>query len=127
MSACIEQWLAQRTSHCSIIVMVLVMVLKVFSNARDAKHQNDRDRQVPKYAPGGVALSSSLDAIHDLPNNQEPMPYVDRGPELLPNGQDASTHWPSVQEPTHILQQPVAVQWPIGHRPIHRESPLEGQ
>ena len=55
------------------------------------------------------------------------MPFYDLAVSLPPNGQDASSHWTSIQEPTHILQQPVGGLSPIGYLPKHRDHPLEGQ
>ena len=77
-------------------VMVIIMVLmevavapvalealtvsKVLPNTHDSNDHDGRDIQVPIHAHGGVALSSNLDAIHDLPNYQEPIPYQDLEP-----------------------------------------------
>jgi len=49
-------------------------VPEVFPNARDANDPDGRDTRVPIHAHEGVALPSSLDAIHDLPNDQDAIP-----------------------------------------------------
>jgi len=98
---------------------------EVFPNGRDANDPAGRDTQVPIHAHEGVALPSGLDAIHGLPNDHEPMPYQHLAPPAPPNGQDASSHRTSIQESTHILQQPVVALSPIGHLPKHTEHPQE--
>ena len=69
--------------RATILVRVMVLAVasdatavpEVFPNARDANDPDGRDIQVPIHAHEGVPLPSSLDAIHDLPNDQKPMPY----------------------------------------------------
>ena len=88
-------------------------VPEVFPNAHDANDPDGRDIQVPIHAHEGVALPSSLDAMHDLPNDQEPMPYQHLALPAPPNGQHTSSRWTNIQEPTRNLQPPVVVLSPI--------------
>jgi len=119
------------------IVLVRVMVFavasdaalvpEVFPNARDANDPDGRDIQVPIYAHEGVTLSSGPDAMHDLPNDHESMPYQGLAPQRPPNGQDTSSQRTNIQEPIRNHQPPVEVLSPIHSLSKYKEHPLEGQ
>ena len=102
-------------------------VPKVFPNAHDAKYPHGRDIQVPIHVHEGVALPSSLDAMHDLPNDREPMPYQHLALPVPPNGQDTSSQRTNIQEPIRNLQPPVEVLSPIRYLSKYTGHPLEGQ
>ena len=120
--------------RASILVRVMVFAVasqaavpEVFPIARDANDPDGRDIQVPIHVHEGVALPSSLDAMHDLPNDQEPMPYQHLAPQVPPNGQDTSSQRTNIQEPIRNLQPPVEVLSPIRYLSKYTGHPLEGQ